>query len=155
MGTDLAEQRRISLHPPEGKWKPAVALPHAAYGQEPDTARETCADAQCECAVIARCDSAQQLLRLRQRFADFIGVRAAALCALRPTTTFATNDRRDLLNNLVGLKFQRQIFWNRNNQRDTPICHASKKNWAIKFCLESVRHRAQQLTIGIRDLRHA
>src|SRR5947207_10187418 len=115
MGTDLAEQRRISLHPPEGKWKPAVALPHAAYGQEPDTARETCADAQCKRAVIARCDSAQQLLRLRQRFADFVGICAAALCTLWATATFAANDWCDLLNDFVCLKSRRQLFRNRGN----------------------------------------
>src|SRR5439155_24767898 len=70
-------------------------------------------------------NSAEQAPGLSNQIVDLSAVSPSALSAFRTPAAFATNDRRDLLNNFVCLKFRSQRFRNNGQEGNIVILRAS------------------------------
>src|SRR5207302_715275 len=125
LGTVLAEQRRIPLYHAKGKRKRAVDLSNIAGWQESDAGRETRANAERERTLRTQRRD-EQSVRFHHRIVDLRRISSPALRALRSPATFASNDRRDRLNDLVRLNFRRQRFRDNRQQRDGVLFCAEK-----------------------------
>src|SRR5439155_10062230 len=100
-------------------------------------------------------NSAEQAPGLSNQIVDLSWVSPAALRAFGATAAFAANDRRELLNNFVRLKFRSQLLRNNCDQRDVSVLRSRQNDWAIKLLLQCIGNGLQQFSVGVRNADHA
>src|SRR5205085_3834666 len=93
-------------------------------------------------------DLTEKLLRFRQRFVDLTCFFPSALCTLRTPSTFTADNRGDLLDQLVRLKFRGEFFRNGSDYRNVSIFCTREEHWAAEFRFQRVDHSFQEFSIG-------